>query len=216
MKKKFAIFDMDGTLADSVVFWKNVGREYLILQKITENVEEVVKRTKRLSMSECATALIQEFALEETQESVEAAMNAIMEEHYRKDIVLKPGVKEYLEKLAKAGVRMCVASASEEFLMEACLSRLGVAQYFEFILSCETVGAGKKQPDIFLEAARRFHALPGEIAVYEDMRYAAETAAKAGFYTVYVYDETSKHDWEKRTEVAKEWIKDWSEAAKNL
>ena len=216
MKKKFAIFDMDGTLADSVVFWKNVGREYLMLKKITENVEEVVKRTKRLSMSECAATFIQEFALEETQEGVEAAMNAIMEDHYRKDILLKPGVKEYLEKLAKAGVRMCVASASEEFLMETCLSRLGVAQYFEFILSCETVGVGKKQPDIFLEAARRFGALPEEIAVYEDMYYATETAAKAGFYTVSVYDETSNSDWEKSKELADEWIGDWSEAAQNF
>ena len=111
---------------------------------------------------------------------------------------------------------MCVASATAEDLMEACLTRLGVAKYFSFLLSCETVGAGKNRPDVYWESAKRLGAKPAEIAVYEDALYAAETAKSAGFYTVAVRDDSNQLHWESLTALADEVILDWQMAAQTL
>ena len=100
--------------------------------------------------------------------------------------------------------------------MEACLTRLGVAKYFSFLLSCETVGAGKNRPDVYWESAKRLGAEPAEIAVYEDALYAAETAKTAGFYTVAVRDGSNQPHWETLTALADEKILDWQTAAQTL
>ena len=111
---------------------------------------------------------------------------------------------------------MRVASATAEELMGACLTRLGVAQYFSFLLSCETVGAGKSRPDVYWEAAKRLGAQPEEISVYEDAFYAAETAKSAGFYTVAVRDDSNQLHWESLTALSDENISDWQTSAQTL
>ena len=111
---------------------------------------------------------------------------------------------------------MCVASATAEDLMEACLTRLGIARYFSFLLSCEAVGAGKNRPDVYLESAKRLGAAPTEIAVYEDALYAAKTAKQAGFYTVAVRDDSNQSHWGTLTVLADEVILDWQMAVQTL
>ena len=186
MDKRYAIFDMDGTLVDSMGFWKHLATEYLQSKGIFPVPANILERIKPMTMSESAELFKREFGL---TCDVEAEMNAMMEAHYRNDIPLKPGVFEYLQ--AHRDARMCVASATAEHLMEACLGRLGVLPCFEFLLSCESVGAGKNSPAVFLEAARRLGAEPDEIAVFEDALYAINTAKQAGFYVVAVSDEAA-------------------------
>ena len=108
------------------------------------------------------------------------------------------------------------SNATGEELMEACLTRLGVAQHFSFLLSCEQVGAGKNRPDVFWEAARRLGAPAEDIAVYEDALYAADTAKQAGFYTIAIWDDSNQSQWETLTALADEAIPDWQEAAQTL
>ena len=155
MDKQFAIFDMDGTLIDSMIFWKNLASEYLTSQGVTNIPTDILEQIKPMTMSESAALFVQEFGL---TGDPEAEMNAMMDEHYRKDIPLKPGVEKYLQTLHEKGVRMCVASATAEHLMESCLARLGVQGYFEFLLSCETVGAGKCNPLVYHVSAQRLNA----------------------------------------------------------
>ena len=211
MDKVFAIFDMDGTLVDSMGFWRRLGREYLASKGVTEHVDAVLERIKPMTMSESAALFIEVFGLAGTPASVAAEMNGVMEAHYRQDIPLKPGADEYLRRLKRAGVRMCVASATAAELMEACLTRLGVADCFAFLLSCEEVGSGKDRPDVYLEAARRLGAPPEEIAVYEDAGYALDTARRAGFYTVAVRD-GNREGWEALAARAHEAVSDWNTA----
>lgn len=216
MDKRFAIFDMDGTLVDSMVYWKHLATEFLESKGVLEISPTVLERIKPMTMTESAALFIKECELSGTDESVAEEMNAMMDEHYRRDIPLKPGVTVYLEALQRKGVVMCVASATAEELMDACLSRLGVAHYFSFLLSCETVGIGKNRPDVYWESAKRLGAESAEIAVYEDALYAAETAKNAGFYTVAVRDDSNQPHWENLTALADEAILDWQTAAQAL
>ena len=211
MNKRFAIFDMDGTLVDSMAFWQRLGREFLASQNITERVDEVLERIIPMTMIESAALFIQEFGLSRTQEDLAAEMNAIMERHYRSDIPLKPGVPEYLNMLRSNGVKMCVASATPVHLIRACLTRLGVAEYFSFLISCDEAGAGKDRPGVYLLASEKLEAAPQESAVYEDALYAAKTAKKAGFYTIGVYDKCAAENWEALKALSDETIRDWKE-----
>lgn len=201
MDQKFAIFDMDGTLVDSMGYWKNLAAEYLGSQGIDPVPAEILERIRPMTMTQSGELFRREFGL---TGDIAAGMNAMMEAHYRRNIPLKPGVKACLEALRQRGVRMCVASATAEHLMEACLDRLGVLGYFEFLLSCETVGAGKNSPAVYYESARRLGAEPAETAVWEDALYAARTAKNAGFYVVGVYDDST--DWAEMKQLADELI----------
>lgn len=210
MDKQFAIFDMDGTLVDSMKYWKALGREFLEAKGVDGNLNDVLERTKPLTMTESGALFIQEFGLPGTPESVAAEINAMMEAHYRKDVELKSGVKEYLEQLRQKDVRMCVASATAEELLKVCLGRLGVLDYFEFLLSCEAVGTGKNRPDVYFAAAERLGSTPEETVVYEDAWYAVRTAKKAGFYVVGIYDTNSDARWNDICGIVDEIVQDWS------
>jgi len=214
--KRFAIFDMDGTLVDSMSFWQRLGREFLAGRNVTEGVESILERIKPMTMAESSSLFVRECGIPGTPESVAAEMNAIMDGHYRRDIPLKAGAAGYLDGLRRRGVRLCVASATAEPLMAACLERLGVADRFEFLLSCEAVGAGKDRPDVYLACARRFGAEPEDIAVFEDAVYAARTAKAAGFHTVAVYDPAGAGNWKELTALADEAVLTWTDAARGL
>lgn len=208
MDKQFAIFDMDGTLIDSMIFWKNLASEYLNSKGIKSIPTDILERIKPMTMSESAALFKREFGLFGDPEE---EMNAMMDAHYRKDIPLKPGVREYLQLLHRRGVRMCVASATADHLMESCLTRLGVRDCFEFLLSCETVGAGKRSPLVYYESARKLNASPAEIAVYEDALYAIQTAKDAGYYVVGVYDDSAAKNWLTIEKLADEIVLNWEE-----
>lgn len=216
MDKRFAIFDMDGTLVDSMIFWKHLASEFLTSRGVTQIPADLAERITPLTMTESSALFIREFGLSGTPESVAAEMNTMMDEHYRTDIPLKPGVAEYVTRLRELGVTLCVASATAQPLMEACLRRLGIADDFEFFLSCEEVGVGKSKPDVYLEAARRLGAEPADIAVYEDARYALDTAKTAGFYGIGVYDDSQSSQWSAIQALADEVITDWSCSAQAL
>ena len=209
MDKPFAIFDMDGTLVDSMSYWKNLASEFLNSKGVMDISPTLMERIKPMTMSESAALFIDEYALSGTAESVAEEMNAMMEGHYLHDIPLKSGAAEYLASLEKRGFTMCVASATAEELMAACLERLGVARYFSFLLSCETVGCGKNDPAVYFEAARRLKARPEDCAVYEDALYALKTASAAGFYTIAVRDEFSAAKWQTCRSLADESMEHW-------
>ena len=211
MDKRFCIFDMDGTLVDSMRYWKGLGRDYLESLGIRPD-EKLLWMVKAMTMVEGAAYFMGTFHIPGPPQRIVDEMEAMMAEHYRRDVPLKPGVKAYLERLRGRGCRLCVATATAEPLARQCLSRLGVDGFFDFILSCETLGMSKDRPDVFLEAARRLGATPGETAVFEDALYAARTAREAGFYTVAVPEPSYAGDWPALSALADECILDWRNA----
>lgn len=211
MDKRFAIFDMDGTLVDSMGYWQQLEREFLTRKGVTDGLDEVLEMTKPLTLEEAAALFTSRCRIMGTPEELIAEILSLMEEHYRCDVAVKPGVADYLERLNERGIPMCVASATPAHLIKLCLDRLGLSHYFQFFLSCVDIGAGKKQPDIFLEAARRLGASPSQCAVYEDSIYAVRTAHDAGFHVVAVRDRCNDDSWEEMCALADEAITDWSQ-----
>jgi len=210
----FAIFDMDGTLVDSTDYWNQLSHEFLHSKGIFQIPEDLLTRIKHLTVAESVDVFIDQLGLAGNSAVLSREMNDMMARHYERDVPAKDGAADYLQALQRQGVTMCVASATAPDLIDLCLDRLGLRQYFAFILSCEEVGAGKSQPDVYLTAARRLGAAPEEITVYEDAVHALFTAKSAGFRGIAIYDEQSPEDWKNMQDLADGWITDWKEAAK--
>jgi len=202
----FAIFDMDGTLVDSMPAWFSLGNDYLAEKSIEApaNMRDIVYE---LSLEETAIYFRGELGITDSTEKIVADMIAVMNKKYRGNIPQKPGAVEYLKALKTAGVRMCIATATEENLAGECLRRLGLLDYFEFVLSCENLKTSKRVADIYMMCAERFGAKPQEIALYEDALYAVRTAKNAGFFTVGVEDELSLGDTTEIKTLADVYIK---------
>ena len=217
MDKQYAIFDMDGTLIDSMPFWDRLLKEYLDQLRISEEDREyLLHRTRRMSLSEAAAAVQRELRLDRSTQQMENEMGDLMDAHYMTDIPLKPGIVSYLKRLREMRVRLCVATLTPTSLAKLCLERLDIAQYFDFLISCEDMGVSKEQPDIFLQCALELGANPHDTAVYEDSYRAIRAARRAGFYTVGVYDRSSAHHWEELCLICDETIQDWNEAAEQF
>lgn len=203
---------MDGTLINSMDYWCNLGREYLYKYGITENIEDILEEVGTKTMSQGSKLFADNFdGLPDVPEII-SELRTMIADHYKKDVVTKPGVIEYLEALHNQGVRMCLASATDVNLVVLVMKRLGIDKYFEFMLSCEEIGKGKDEPDIYLEAVRRLGCKPEEAAVYEDVFYSANTAKKAGFYTIAVADVNATKEWDSLTAIADEIIIDWKKS----
>ena len=211
MDKKFCIFDMDGTLTDSMGYWRALGADYL-RAKGARVPEDLPWMVQGMTLAESAAYFMEHCGVAGPPERIVDELNAFMEERYRRDIPLKPGAAEYLDRLRAQGARLCVATATALPLVHACLGRLGVEDRFEFFISCESIGRSKEHPDIFLEAARRFGAEPGACAVFEDALFAARTAGRAGFYTVGVYEPTYESQWPEMRALCCETVEDWRDA----
>ncbi len=213
MDKRYCIFDMDGTLVDSMGYWERLGIEYLVEQGVAEErAEQAFSEISSLTLFQAAEFLLKNLHLPGTAQEMIDGMQMVMENHYRHDVSLKPGVEAYLEELKRRGCRMCVATATAEPLAKLCMERLGIDHYFDFLLSCETLGVGKGSPDIYLLAAEKMGSVPSETAVFEDALYAATTAKKAGFYTVGVKDRGHRCCWEELSALADRALECWQQA----
>ncbi len=183
------IFDMDGTLVDSMGMIMRMDEE--IFERLSLPVsEEATRAMKYIPLGESAALLKSMFELPQTESELTRIMYDAMREGYL-TVKVKQGVGEYLRLAAESGVRMCIATATEPEIALEVSERLGIMRYMDFLVSCSDVGAPKARPDVFLECARRLGMSPQELAVFEDGLPGATSAAAAGFKVVGVYDEPS-------------------------
>ena len=213
MDVSFAIFDMDGTLVDSMPFWDRLTEEYLeSLQLPPEEHLDLKDAVAHMGMHEAAELFQQALELDKTPEDIVLEMGDLMDRHYQEDIQLRPGVKAFLEGMRGEGIPMCVLTLTPTPLAHLCLDRLGVEEYFAFILSSDDVGLGKDRPEIFAQAAMEFGVYPMESIVFEDSHYAARAAKAAGCTVVGIFEPTHAENWPQMQRYCDVTVMDWHEA----
>lgn len=185
---KGAIFDLDGTLLDSMSWWENFTLSYL--RSLGKNLPpELEKRLATMSLVDGAKLLQQEFGVSVSIPELLAEIDRRADDFYRNHAPLKKGAAELLEKLHEQGVALCVATASNRGPAELALKRNGVLHLFSFMVTCTEEGVDKNSPDIYERALEKLGTPKEETFVFEDAPHAYKTAQKAGFPVVGVYDE---------------------------
>ncbi len=210
MRMAGAIFDLDGTLLDSMPVWQRFGALYLESRGIGAP-PGLTETLKTMSLPQAAAFFREAFGFEETQEELLAQFGELLARQYRERVSLKGYVLPFLCRLRSAGVRMCVATATDKAAAGAALERLGAAEFFDFILCCADVGCGKESPAIYLAALERLGTAKAQTVVFEDALHAARTAKAAGFPVVGVFDASSAGDREALTRLADRYIESFEE-----
>lgn len=189
MKIKCAIFDFDGTLFDSMYIWDNVAHTYLrsLGKTPTSTLREDVRA---LSLYQSACYFKKEYDLSLSTNEIVTGVNQIIERYYLYEVLPKAGVVEFLEQLKNSGVTMCIATATDRYLIESALKRCKMEHYFDAIFTCGEVGHGKDEPVIFRKAMESFDADLVETLVFEDALHAVCTAKADGFTVIAVADDS--------------------------
>ena len=201
--KRALIFDMDGTLLESMTLWHTLGERYLKGRGIHDVPHGMNETLYPMEMHQSARWIKAHFGLPDSPEEIIEGVESMLEAQYHHHIEPKAGTVAFLEKLAATGrYRMCLATATARHLVEPALERTGLAGYFEFILTTKEVGVGKHRPDIFLKVLAQLDLPLSEAVVFEDALYAIETAKRAGFAVVAVADAEACADREAIRQVA--------------
>lgn len=186
-----AIFDVDGTLLDSMMVWRDLGARYL--EELGLEAEEGLGDTLfSMSLEEGASYLIRNYRLNQTVSQVIEGLHNRLARFYAEEAEPKPGAKELLERFGERKIPMVIATSGDRENAEAALERLGFLKWFQRVFTCSEIGKGKTEPDIYLAAAEMLGGRPEEIWVFEDTLYGIRTAKKAGFLTAAVRDESSE------------------------
>ena len=210
MKKlRGIIFDVDGTLLDSMGMWQQIDQVFL-RENGVEPPADISDIVKKMTVEASSAYFVERFRLDMTPEDVRNRIEAMAAEAYREYLPLKEGAETFLAEAAAAGIPLAVASANYPALLDAAFRRLGIAGYFRTVLTPDEQLAGKHAPDIYLAATRQLGTAPAETAVIEDALHAAETAKAAGFYTVGFLDRSSQADWDMLAAVCDRVTDSWT------
>ena len=190
---RFAAFDMDGTLLDSMRYWRNAAEDYLHAHGLHEEAVRLQDQLRKMGCISglnfireiCEAAGIEPMTRDQLYESLEY--------HYTTDVLPKPGALAFLRELQQHKVPMCIVSATPRYLIEAALKHANMYDYFDFILSTDDYPRGKSDRAIFDDVCTRFGSKPEDTALVEDALYSIRTAKALGFYCIGIADPYAAH-----------------------
>jgi HAD superfamily hydrolase (TIGR01509 family) len=184
---KGAIFDLDGTILDSMFIWDTIGEDYL--RSLGKEPKENLKETfKTFTLEQAAEYYRENYGVTLSVDEIIDGVNKMVERYYAETVKLKPGIEVFLEKLKAKGIKMCIATVTDKPLVDAALGRLGIRNCFSEIFTCASVGHCKEEPHIYREAQKHLGTAKNETVVFEDALHALKTAKADGFVTVGVFD----------------------------
>ncbi len=209
--KKAIIFDMDGSLVDSMWLWTKVDDIYMEKYHLTMP-EHFHKEIEGMSFTETAEYFLKTFPqLNCTVEEIKQEWQDLTMELYCTQVPLKPGAGEFLKRMKEKGILLGIATSNARELAEAVLDALHIRTYFDTVrTSCE-VAKGKPAPDVYLKAAEDLHVIPEECLVFEDVPSGILAGKNAGMTVCAVDDDFSKPYEQEKRNLADYYIYDYEE-----
>ncbi len=189
-RPEYAVFDLDGTLLDSLWIWQTAAERYLERQGV-HPPEGLAERLRGMTVPQAIAKLHQELQLPGTVEEGVRQICGMVAQDYAERVQLKPFARDYLDQLRRQGVPLALATASEPAYVRPALERLGLVPYFQFIVTRDSISVTKQSPDYYRQLAQRFGAKPQQMTVFEDSLHAIRSAKEAGCRTVAIYDESA-------------------------
>lgn len=208
--KQAVIFDLDGTLIDSMWVWNEVDKEYLNRFGI-EVPDDLHDAIEGMSFSEGARYFKERFGIQEQVETICATWNQMAFQMYVEKVPLKPGAYEFVKKLKADGIRTAIATSNSTHLVQTVLGVYGMAEDFDAIVTDDDVSRGKPDPQIYLEAASRIGIKPKQCLVFEDITMGILAGKRAGMQVCAIRDDFSEYQWEKKKNMADYYIEDYRE-----
>ncbi|NLG05432.1 MAG: HAD family phosphatase [Clostridia bacterium] len=207
---KAVIFDLDGTLVDSMWMWRQIDVEYLNTYHI-ELPETLQNEIEGKSFTETAQYFKERFNLPETIESIKSTWNQMAYEKYKNEVKLKTGAFEFLEYCRTHNIRLGIATSNSKELLMAALSGLHIDHYFDSLTTGCDVCIGKPAPDVYLKTASDLHVKPYECLVFEDIIPGILAGKNAGMRVCAVYDKYSDYQDHMKRKLADYYINDYKQ-----
>jgi len=206
--KEAVIFDLDGSLVDSMWIWKDIDIEYLGRFQI-DLPDDLQNAIEGMSFSETAVYFKERFSIPDSLEQMKADWNQMAWDRYTKEVPLKRGVKEFLEGCKRNGIKLGIATSNSRELVDNIASAHGLEQYFSCIMTSCEVKRGKPFPDIYLAVAKQLAVKPENCLVFEDIVPGIMAGKNAGMEVCAVEDEYSASDKERKCQVADYYIENF-------
>nr|WP_288555200.1 HAD family phosphatase [uncultured Mediterraneibacter sp.] len=211
---KGVIFDMDGTLIDSMWVWEEVDVDYVKRYQLVEP-EGFYEAIEGMSFTDVAKYYKKTFPqIRDSVEQIKADWMEMGYRLYRDEVELKSGVKEFLEELKKRGIKIGIATSNDRDMTEMVLEARGILQEFDAICTSDEVKIGKPAPDVYLKAAEDLGVDPKDCLIFEDVSAGLMAGKSAGMKTCAVADKFSEDQIEKKRALADYFIQDYFEVLK--
>ena len=207
------IFDLDGTLVDSMWMWKSIDIEYLGRYGI-QMPEDLQQSIEGMSFSETAIYFKERFGLKDSLDQIKGDWNEMAWDKYMHEVPLKAGVRELLAHLKQDHIAMGIATSNSRELVDLVVEKLGIKEYFSSIrTSCE-VSKGKPSPDIYLLVAEDLGVEPVHCLVFEDVLQGIMAGKNAGMKVCAVHDEHSAKELEEKIELSDYYVEAMTEVTR--
>lgn len=190
---KAAIFDMDGTIVDSMWVWRKIDFDYLSARNLSIP-DDLKQDIEHLSFEDTAKYFKKRFNIQDSVETIMDEWNQMAYDEYAKRVELKSGAKEFIVSLKNAGIKVGLATSNCDLLLETTLKRFNIYHHFDTIVTTNQVSRSKAFPDIYLLAAEKLNVKPDDCIVFEDILAAINGAKAAGMKVVAVEDDHSIDD----------------------
>lgn len=212
--KEAVIFDVDGTLIDSMGVWRDVDIIYL-QRHHKEMPENLQRELAGLSIRQAADYFREVIGIDDPPEKMLAEWNELAFRQYRHEIQMKPGALRWLETLAARGIPMAVGTSNTRMLAMTALQTHGIDRYFKVILTGEDVVKGKPDPYIYQTAAKRLGVNPAKCLVFEDIPEGIQAGLAAGMQVCAVQDDFSDYQTEEKKRLADYYISSFEDIFNN-
>jgi len=204
------IFDLDGTLLDSMQVWKNIDIDFLGERDITPPLD-LSRQIEGMSFCETATCFKKLFSLPESIEEIQDIWHSMAFDKYKNEIKLKEGAYTFLNILKDRNIKLGIATSNSRKLAETCLMSLGIIDMFDVIITGNDINKGKPSPDIYLKAADYMKVVPEKCLIFEDIPNGIQAGINAKMRTCAIYDDFSAILTDEKKELADYYIENYSD-----